>query len=267
MTESSFVEKTTKFLNTLTFVKKPVVFDDIDSTNAEAKKIAKTNPQEGTVVITRIQQQGRGRFDRNWESPEGGVYLSIILQPNAAPEKIPLISLLGALAVTKTINSYGVQATIKWPNDVRIKGKKIAGILLESQGDSQKINYVIIGVGINLATNLKKFSETIRARSTSLLNEVSHPIDYQEFLTSFFVIFQQYYQVFQEKRYDEIINEWKTYTDTLGKNVQVKTMKETLEGTAMDIDPSGFLLLRTAKGEIKKILSGDCLYFDEKHLA
>jgi BirA family biotin operon repressor/biotin-[acetyl-CoA-carboxylase] ligase len=267
MNESSFVEQTTKVLRTLPFVKTPVVFDDVDSTNAEAKKLAEGDLQEGTVIVARIQHEGRGRFDRNWESPEGGVYLSLILQPKAPLEKISLLSLLTALTVTKTIHTYGVHATIKWPNDVRIKDRKIAGILLESIGNNQKIDYVITGVGINLTTDLTKFSTAIQAKSTSLLNELHQTVNYHGFLKTFFKIFDELYQVFQTQHYDEIINQWKALTDTLGKNVRVVTSTETLEGTAVDIDSSGFLLLKTTEGETKKILSGDCLYFDESHHA
>jgi BirA family biotin operon repressor/biotin-[acetyl-CoA-carboxylase] ligase len=265
MKESFFVKKTEAFLKKLDvdFLKKSFVFDDVDSTNATAKDLAKAGAEEGTVVIARSQSHGRGRFERSWESPEGGVYLSLILRPCTSNEKTSLLSFVVALAVTKTINEYGVHATIKWPNDVRVNGRKIAGILLESEGDGPTINYVVVGIGINLTIDLKRLSAGIQQRSTSLLNELHCPVDYHDFLKNFFMIFEHYYLIFQGQRYGEIIDEWKDLSDILGKTVRVKTMTETLQGTAFDVDQSGFLLLWTASGETKKILSGDCLYFDE----
>lgn len=265
MKEASFVKKTEAFLKKLDFdvVKKSFVFDDLDSTNSTAKNLAKAGGAEGAVVIARTQSHGRGRFKRSWESPEGGLYLSLILRPSVPRQNTSLLSFVAALAVTKSINTYGVHATIKWPNDVRVNGRKIAGILLESEGEGSTITYVVVGIGINLAVDLKELSAEIQDKSTSLLNELHHPVDYHEFLKTFLMTFEHYYTIFQEQRYREIIDEWKANSDTLGKNVRVKTMTGILQGTAVDVDQSGFLLLWTASGETKKILSGDCLYFDE----
>jgi BirA family transcriptional regulator, biotin operon repressor / biotin---[acetyl-CoA-carboxylase] ligase len=263
MKESTFVKETTASLNKIDFVKKTFVFDVVDSTNATAKDLAKAGAEEGTLVIARTQRHGRGRFERNWESPEGGLYLSVILRPSTSSEKTSLLSFVAALAVARTISRYGTQATIKWPNDVRVNGRKIAGILLESEGDGQSIEYVVVGVGINLAIDLRALSAAIKAKSTSMLHELRHPVDYHEFLRTFVMVFEHYYESYQEQQYNDIINEWKTYSDTLGKNVRVKTKTDTLQGRAFDVDQSGFLLLRTTNGETKKILSGDCLYFDE----
>jgi BirA family transcriptional regulator, biotin operon repressor / biotin---[acetyl-CoA-carboxylase] ligase len=265
MNESSYIKKTEAFFKQLTLdvAKKSFVFDEVSSTNTQAKKLAKAGAEEGTVVIAKTQNQGRGRFERNWESPEGGVYLSVILRPNESFEKIPLLSFVAALAVSKTIKSYDLPATIKWPNDIQVNGRKIAGILLESEGDGRSITYVIVGIGINLSVDLRKFSAPIQTKSTSVLNELHHQVDYHEFLKTFFLSFQHYYELMKGQRYGNIIDEWKSSSDTLGKRVRIQTMKETLQGIAFDVDQSGFLLLRTEHGEIKKIVSGDCLYFDE----
>ena len=267
MKESTFVKHTTLFLHSVDFVKNSFVFDELDSTNATAKELAKKGAQEGTVVIARTQTHGRGRFDRRWESPEGGVYLSLVLRPQVPLEKTSLLSFLAALAVAKTIATYGVQATIKWPNDVRVNGKKIAGILLESEGGGSTSTYVVVGIGMNLAIDLKQLSAELQTTSTSLLNEVHQAVDYHKFLQTFFRIFEHFYAIYQEQRFSNILAEWKTFTDTLGKQVKIQTITETVQGTAVDIDESGFLLLRTSEGELKKILSGDCLYFDELHHA
>jgi BirA family transcriptional regulator, biotin operon repressor / biotin---[acetyl-CoA-carboxylase] ligase len=267
MKERAFIKKTREFSKKLSndFIKNLLVFDDLDSTNSTAKELARDGAEEGTIVIARTQNRGRGRFDRIWQSPEGGVYLSFILRPKISVEKTSLLPFVAALALTKTIESYGLHATIKWPNDVRVNGKKIAGILLESDVLGHSVNYVVVGIGMNLNIDMTHFSTDIQPRSTSILHEVGNSVDYHEFLQAFFIQFGSFYKLFGEQQYQRIIDEWKTYTDTLGKRVRVRTSTGTIQGTASDIDQSGFLLLRTEQGEIKKIMSGDCLYFDELH--
>ena len=265
MKEIIFVKKTVDFSKNLhiDLIKKLLVFDEVDSTNSTAKELAQAGAEEGTVVIARKQHHGRGRFNRIWQSPEGGVYLSIILRPKKSTEKISLLSFVAALAVVKTIESYSLHTTIKWPNDTRVNGKKIAGILLESEIKGDEIIYVVVGIGINLNTDKKHLSPDIQPQSTSMSHELGAPIDYHEFLRTFFIHFEKTYLLFVDRHFDKIINEWKSHTDTLGKTIHVQTSTETLQGLAFDIDPQGFLLLRTENGEIKKILSGDCLYMNE----
>jgi BirA family biotin operon repressor/biotin-[acetyl-CoA-carboxylase] ligase len=265
MKERAFVKKTREFSKRLHIdvVKNLLVFDELDSTNITAKELALAGAEEGTVVLARTQNQGRGRFDRIWQSPEGGIYLSFILRPKVSAEKTSLLPFVAALALTKTIDSYGLHATIKWPNDVRVNGKKIAGILLESEVIGHSSNYVVVGIGMNLNINITHFSTDIRPKSTSMSYELGSAVDYHGFLRIFFIQFGSFYKLFLEQQYNRIIDEWKTYTDTLGKTIRVETSTETLQGIASDIDQSGFLLLRTEQGEIKKIMSGDCLYFDE----
>jgi BirA family transcriptional regulator, biotin operon repressor / biotin---[acetyl-CoA-carboxylase] ligase len=267
MKKSVFVKKTEEFSKKLQndFVKKLVVFDELDSTNSTAKELVQSGAEEGTIVIARTQTHGRGRFDRTWQSPEGGVYLSIILRPAVPIEKTSLLPFVAALAVSTTLESYGVHTTIKWPNDVRVSGKKIAGILLESEVKGQTVNYVVIGIGINLNIDLAMLSPDLQTRSTSLLCERGTPVDAYEFLKKFFFQCDFYYKLFKEERYDSLINHWKNKADTIGRIIQVQTSIEIIQGTAIDIDTSGFLLLKTKTGEIKKIMSGDCLYFDELH--
>jgi BirA family transcriptional regulator, biotin operon repressor / biotin---[acetyl-CoA-carboxylase] ligase len=263
MNESVFVKKNTSLLNTLDFVKKAIVFDTVNSTNATARDLAETGAVEGTIVLARTQQQGRGRFTRTWESPEGGLYLSMILRPNLPAEKSSLLSFIAALAAVKTMRGYGIFATIKWPNDVRVNGRKIAGILLESGGKGQRIEYVVVGIGINLAVDLTELSAAIQTKSTTMEHELKQPVDFQEFLKSFIIAFEQTYKDFNRQRFNDLVKEWKSYSDTLGKKIRVSTMTGDVEGTAYDVDSSGFLLLKTQTGETKRILSGDCLYVDE----
>ncbi|UCF12476.1 MAG: biotin--[acetyl-CoA-carboxylase] ligase [Thermoplasmatales archaeon] len=264
MKDTTFKEKTINFSKNLDvdFVKKIIVFNEISSTNSKAKELARKGEEEGTIVIAQIQKKGRGRFDRLWESPGGGIYLSIILRPDCPPNKATLLTLVISLVVSKTINSYNLSSNIKWPNDVRVNGKKIAGILLELEANEYKVDYIILGVGINLNTNTNLLSKKIRLISTSLSEEIGNSVDYYNFLKILLFNFDKYYKLFLEKKYDSIIKEWKNQSDTLGRRVRITTSSEQIIGNACDIDQSGFLIVINDSGECKKVANGDSIYFE-----
>jgi BirA family transcriptional regulator, biotin operon repressor / biotin---[acetyl-CoA-carboxylase] ligase len=265
MKDSASVKKIEQLAKTLHLdtVKKILVFDSVESTNRTAKTLAANGEKEGTVVVANTQTHGRGRFDRIWQSPKGGLYLSLILRPTLPAENIPLLPLVTAVALATTIESYGLHTTIKWPNDVQVNGKKIAGILLESEGKEHSVDFVVVGIGVNLNTRLTKLSADIQKHSTSLRDELSKEVEYHEFLETFFTQFDTTYNQFKGKHFEFIIQEWKHHSDTLGRTIRVQTATGLVQGTAQDIDASGFLLLRTTTGKVKKIMSGDCFYFDE----
>jgi len=259
------VKKTTISSTVLpsSIAKKILVFEEVDSTNTTAKELARTGAEEGTVVIARRQNHGRGRFDRLWESPEGGLYLSIVLKPQVTVEKTSLLPLIAALSVCQTIKIFGPSATIRWPNDVLVHGKKIAGILLESETQRDKVSYVVVGIGVNLNIENTDFSSQIRSRSTSLKKEMKSSVDYEKFLQQFFQQFSSFYQLFVQEKFGRIIEEWKKHSDTIGKTIQITTSQDTFQGLAVDVDQSGFLLVKTTDGSLKKMTSGDCIYLNE----
>ena len=263
MIDNKFTEKTLNFFKTLDIdlVKKFIVFDEVSSTNIKAKELAIYGEYEGTVVIARIQKKGKGRFDRIWESPDGGLYLSIILKPDVFPDKITILPLLAALAVSKTINSYGLSAKIKWPNDVRVKGKKIAGILFESESYGPR--YIVLGIGINLNIKINFLSREIRSISTSMSQEIGTDVNYHSFLKKLLLNLDKYYKLLLDKKYDFILKEWKKHSDTIGNRIKITTTTEKIVGKAYDIDMSGFLIVITDSGEYKKITSGDCVYLED----
>ena len=265
MKNDDFVESFSSFSKDIdTYLGKNLfVFDEISSTNIKAKELAQKGETEGTLIISRTQKHGRGRFDRYWESPDGGLYLSIILRPDVSPDKTTLIPLLAALAVSKTIDHFGISSKIKWPNDVRINGKKVAGILLESKINSNSIDYIILGIGINLNVNINQFSKKIKSIATSISHELSKIVDYQMFLKKLLSELSDYYMMFLKGNFDEILTKWKEQTDTLGKNVKIETPAGKIIGKAYDVDRSGFLIVTTNSGTQKKIMSGDCFYLDE----
>lgn len=265
MNEENYIEETKNFAKKLdiNLASKFVVFNKISSTNIKAKELAQKNAKHGTIVISKVQKKGRGRFDRLWQSPEGGLYFSIILKPQCEPNRATLLPLIGALSVCNTIRSISdLYVKIKWPNDILINGKKISGILLESESDKGRLKYVIIGIGINLNTDLSNLSEELHLASTSISYEIGIKLNYYDFLKKLLTNLDKYYTMFDKNKYDAIIKEWKNNSNTLGQKVTIDASSEKITGTAFDIDESGFLIIKTEEGDIKKITSGDCIYFD-----
>ena len=237
-----------------------LAFDKLPSTNKKAKELAQDGYEEGTIVIAQKQTHGRGRFTRKWESPSGGLYLSFILRPNIRPEQASLLPLMAAVAVRETVAQLGLSPSIKWPNDVHIDTKKIAGILLESEQNNKKLEYVILGIGINVNIDKHQFPPEIRAVSTSLSEELGYSVEYYPFLIRLLADLDKYYRFFVEGNIATITSEWKQHTDTLGKVILITRPDKIIQGTAIDITDSGFLLIKTDKGNQQIITSGDCTY-------
>jgi len=242
-----------RMLDTKTIGKKILFFEEVDSTNNKAKQIA-LEEKEGTVVISEMQTSGRGRRGREWHSPKGGIYVSFILKPNMSPEKAPQITLVSSLALVEALDSMfqKLNAKIKWPNDVLISGKKISGILTELSSDMEKINYIVVGVGVNISTGINNLPEN----ATSLKLEMNQDISVKLFLKSFLEHYDSIYQEYLNGSIDQIIKRWKNNSDTLGKKVKIIGINETYEGLAKDIDENGALILQTKEKEIK-VYSGD----------
>lgn len=242
-----------RMLDTKVIGKKILFFEEVDSTNNKAKQIA-LEEKEGTVVISEMQTSGRGRRGREWQSPKGGIYISFILKPNVSPERAPQLTLVSSLALVETLNSMdgNLNAKIKWPNDVLIKGKKISGILTELSADMEKINHIVVGVGVNINTDINSLPEN----ATSLKCEMKEEVSVKLFLKSFLQHYDSVYQEYLDGGINQIIQRWKDNSDTLGKNVKIIGINETYEGLAKDIDENGALVLRIDNKEIK-VYSGD----------
>jgi BirA family biotin operon repressor/biotin-[acetyl-CoA-carboxylase] ligase len=205
-------------------------FKSATSTNEIARDLAKKGEEEGTLVIAQIQNKGHGRMNRMWYSPLGGLWFSLILRPKLEPYKAPTITLLAGVAAVKTlIEKYDLNATIKWPNDILIKEKKVCGILTEMRTSITNINYVILGMGFNANFRL-----------------------------------EYYYKLLLEDKSAEILNQWRKYSDTLGRKVRISTLQGTTLGTAIEVDENGALIIRTKDNEVQKFLAGDCVHLSSE---
>jgi len=222
---------------------------EVRSTNEYAKEIAEDVP-EGTVVLARRQTSGKGRKGRYWASPEGGLWMSVILKPKTSIENVPKLVFVGALAVVDALAKYGIPAEIKWPNDVLVEGRKIAGILSECRLD----RFAVLGIGLNVNNEIP---EELEDSAVSMKGLLGFEVDLDEVLQRILRALSYWYSLFKSGRHREILDAVRRRSAVLGRHVRVIEDGEVLlEGTALDIDDDGALVVETDEGT-KRVLYGD----------
>jgi BirA family biotin operon repressor/biotin-[acetyl-CoA-carboxylase] ligase len=233
--------------------------DECHSTQDLANELARGGGTEGIVVITENQTQGRGRKERSWISKQGmGICLSLILKPSVKPSQIVQIPLIAGVAAARAISAEtGLKPSIKWPNDILIGNKKVAGILTEMSCEVDRINYVILGIGINVNTIEKDFPESIRDIATSLCAECGRKISRVAIVQRFLIELEKEYRLYLADGFESIRHEWKSLSNTIGAQVEITDGGERLRGEVLDIDADGFLMLKTNAGKVKRIVAGD----------
>jgi len=233
-------------------------FRELSSTNDMAKELALKGAREGTVIVAGAQTRGRGRLGRVWISPEGGLWFSIILRPKVSPIDAPKLTLMMSVVIAKTLNKqFDLEAEIKWPNDVLVKGKKVCGILTETSTKGNSLNFAVVGVGINANLSLNDFPASLRGSSTTLKEELKREIEREAFLRSLLEESEHYYNMFTQGKFNAILAEWKRLSKFLGSYVEVTSFDEKVEGWATDIDENGALIIKLRDQTTRKIMSGD----------
>lgn len=231
----------------------------VTSTQEIAHKHALNGADEGTIIIADEQTSGRGRLGRSWHSPKGnGIWMSIILRPNIPPQKAPQLTLLAAVSVVQGIEEVtGLDAQIKWPNDILIDGKKVVGILTELQAEADRVNSVIIGVGINVNTPEEMFPEDISKIATSLKVESGKEIERAHLVRAIMENLEKLYYLYLEHGFAPIKLLWEGSAASLGKRVRVRTITGELYGKAQGITDEGVLLVEDDEGEVHRVYSAD----------
>ena len=234
-------------------------FAEIDSTNACARRLAEQGANEGGVVIAEAQTRGRGRLGRSWISPRlVNLYVSVILRPQLAPVHAPQLTLMAAVALADTIASFiGAPPTIKWPNDILVGGKKLAGILTESSCDSERIEFVILGIGVNLNYPLALMPKVIRERATSILALTKNNIKREAFLQRLIQDLDRCYGELEEVGFDSLALRWEALFGLRGKGVRVEMTDHIMIGIAKGIDRDGALIVEDDRGERQRIVASD----------
>lgn len=234
-------------------------FEEIDSTNIYAKKLASTGKPEGTVVVAEEQTLGKGRLGRKWESPRGkGIWLSFILRPPILPAQAPKITFVVAVGMVRALKkALNIEAKIKWPNDILINKKKVCGILTEISAEIERINYIVVGIGVNAQQNIEDFPPEFRDKATSLKIASSQKVSRVKILQCILEEMEYTYNFYLNKGFAGIINLWREYSITLGEEIKVITHEEEIFGTAIDVADDCCLLVKDESGRIHKIIAGD----------
>lgn len=234
-------------------------YNELGSTNTAAMELAGGKTSEGALVIAEVQTEGKGRLGRKWVSVSGvGLWFSVILKPKISPRRATDLTFIAGLAVAKAISAHtGLKAGLKWPNDVYINGKKICGILTEIKSGPDLVQFLVLGIGINVNTAKASFPKEFRDHATSVALELGREVSRLALLKEILLELEIKYEVYKKEGFESFLSDWKKNSITMDKRVKVKGLHENYEGIAEDIDKDGALLLRRDSGELQKIYSGD----------
>ena len=237
-----------------------------DSTNDIAFRLALEGASEGTVVVADRQMKGKGRLNRVWQSPpKCNLYTSIILRPVIDPVNAPQITLMTGVVMADLISRYhSADVTLKWPNDVQIRGRKVCGILTEMRvSANQRVDFVIVGIGININMRRFDFEDSFREEATSLMEEMGTEISRLDFTARLYCDFEKWYDTWIAQGFNAVKKEWLKYAWMIGKRIQVAFCGDIRTGEVLGIDDCGALLLLDGDGAIKKIMAGDASILKE----
>lgn len=238
--------------------RKMVYFSETDSTNIQIKRLAEAGSPEGTLVVAESQSAGKGRRGRSWSSPPGcSIYMSYLLRPKIPPCNASMLTLLAGMACVRAIEEEtGLEAKIKWPNDLVMNGKKICGILTEMNAELEEIHYIFTGVGINVSQ--MEFPEEIRKTATSLKLEGGAPVSRSALIAGCMKWFEHYYERFlSQGDLSGLKDEYESMLANLGRGVKVLDPAGEYTGICRGIDQMGELLVELPDGEVKKVFSGE----------
>lgn len=230
-------------------------YDTVTSTMDTAFRLGMEGAPEGSVVCAESQTKGKGRLGRSWVSPKGkGIYTSVILRPRLLPSDAAQLTLLAAVAVCEALRKVaGVDVTIKWPNDLLVRGRKLAGILTELSAETDRVRFVVVGIGLNVHTPLS----LLPPHATSIKAELGKSISRVECLQEILRCLEKRYEQLKADGFPSVIRQWKEFSSTLGQRVRIADQLGEMEGEAVDLDKDGGLLIRGDTGIIVKRMSGD----------
>ena len=239
-------------------------FDSIDSTQSQAMKMINESKKEGTIIIAEKQTGGRGRSGRQWISPKGGIWFSIILHPKFDISNTTLFPIASSLALSIAIQkTCKISTELKWPNDLTIKGKKLAGMLIDASFESNKIENLVLGVGINFNVNVKEIEKVLKKTpnfyGVSSLNDQKNKTSQIELIQSFLLELEKVYEELNNNQIKKIITEWTKRSSTIGKKVEMNTLNGKISGKAIKIDEDGGLIIKD-KDKTNKVFAGDIVH-------
>ena len=260
-TEKLLPWEITRDLKTQLIGKRVYYFEEIDSTQNFAQNIAADKKENGTIIIAEKQTAGRGRLDRKWTSPKGGIWFSLIIHPKFDVSSSTLIPILSAVALSKSIKSVlDIETEVKWPNDITMNGKKVAGVLVDASFQTNSIDYLILGIGINFDIDAKKLekrlTKTPNFYGIDSLRGKEDKTPPKKLLKEFLLQFEKNLFQLDKGEKSKIIKEWTKRAAGIGKKITINTSNGKISGISQGIDNDGALKIKT-RNEIKKIYVGD----------
>ncbi|MBR5329598.1 MAG: biotin--[Firmicutes bacterium] len=257
-----YMEDINSLLKTRWLGRKYVYVPELASTNSLGYELAEKGEPMGCVIAADVQTAARGRKGRVWESPDGGLWFSLILRPAFSPQEAASLTTVTAVGLCRGLMYYpGLGAKIKWPNDIFVDGKKLGGILSEMKVDQNKLIYAVIGVGINLSSGT--LSSEVASSAVGMEDVLGDGVDKKELLCHLLLGLESAYDQYFAGQKEQLFEEWKEHSMIIGKNVTVKTVSGDVKGKPVGLTDDGFLLLDMGGGRGAKVISGDLILNDE----
>ena len=235
------------------------VFKETASTNDTIEKLARDGAPEGVVVFAESQTRGRGRLGRSWSSPAGkGLWFSVLLRPSLRPPETTRLTVAAATALRRAVRATtGLEPEIKWPNDLLIEGRKVAGILTELHAETDQVRYVILGMGIDVNQVRADFPQALAETATSLKLSTGGAVDRASLATRVLLELDHDYARVCDGQFQALAEEWESGCGTLGRTVRIRIGDREFDGRAESLDADGALLVRTQHGRLERITGGD----------
>ena len=266
MQEAVSIELIRRQLSARTVARQIYLFGDVASTNDALRHLARGGAREGTTVLAESQSAGRGRLGKSWFSPFGvNLYASVLFRPAITPAEAPVFSFIGSLATADAVRSVGLAAAIKWPNDILANRKKVAGVLADLATTGDRLNYVILGVGVNLNVERKALLEALgdAGRAAASLRELAgRDIDRNAFAASFLTFLDEWFQVYQARGADALLRAWSDRDILTGRRVEVREEGSVFQGRALGLAADGCLRVEDSNGRMRQVVAGEVRLLD-----
>lgn len=253
-----------KYLQTATYGRKIDYYESCGSTQNLAHDAAQADASDGTLIVAEEQTAGKGRLSRPWDSAaRKGIWMSLIVRPSLMPQQAPQMTLVAAVAIVRAIeNIVGCEATIKWPNDILLNGRKITGILTELQSEPDRVKAIILGIGMNVNQDEADFPLELKEKATSLKIATGKHIERAKLIAEILGFIELYTKMYEKHGFGPIKLLWEGYSNISGKRIRAVMLNETVEGTALGISEEGLLELRLDNGGVRGIYSADIVIKD-----
>jgi len=264
--DSLSVEWIRRLLSAKTVGHRIYLYWELPSTNSALRGLAETGVEEGTVVLAESQTAGQGRHGKSWFSPPGvNLYASVLFRPAIGPKAAPVFSFIASLALADAIRELGLPAAIKWPNDILVERRKVAGVLADSASAGDLLDYIILGVGVNLNVERRALIEALGhagQAATSLKEITGKEIDRNAFTASFLSFLEEWFLVYRGQGADALLRAWRDRDIVTGRRVEVREGSLTFAGRARGVDADGYLLVEDSLGRTHQVIGGEVRLVD-----